>query len=75
MEKIDIYGDVIRLGQLLKMANLVENGGEAKIRIQGGDVLVNYEVDMRRGRQMQEGDIVEIDGHQIQVHYTGKTKE
>ena len=73
MEKIDIDGDVIRLGQLLKMANLVENGGEAKIRIQTGEVMVNKEVETRRGKQLQEGDIVEIDGQLIQIHYTGKS--
>lgn len=75
MEIIDIDGEVIRLGQLLKMANLVENGGEAKTRIQGGEVLVNNEVDTRRGRQMQEGDVVEIDGQRMQVHYNDTSSE
>ena len=71
-EKIDITGKMIRLGQLLKMANLVENGGEAKARIQNGEVLINGEVDTRRGRQLSEGDVIEIAGQQLQVHYTGE---
>lgn len=69
MEKIEISGDIIRLGQFLKMAVLVETGGEAKARIQGGEVLVNNEVETRRGRQLSHRDVVEIDGQTAQVYY------
>lgn len=69
MEKIEISGQVIRLGQFLKMAVLVETGGEAKARIQGGEVLLNNEVETRRGRQLRHLDIVEIDGQAAQVYY------
>ncbi len=48
----------IKLGQLLKIADCVQDGIEAKIRIQGGEVLVNNEIETRRGRQLKEGDIV-----------------
>ncbi|MBU0482127.1 MAG: RNA-binding S4 domain-containing protein [Proteobacteria bacterium] len=72
MEKIEVDGEVIRLGQLLKLAGIVENGGEAKARIQNGEVAVNGEIDTRRGRQLMEGDVVGLDGRLLTVHYTGK---
>ena len=69
MEKIEISGKIIRLGQFLKMAVLVETGGEAKARIQGGEVLVNNKVETRRGRQLRHLDVVEIAGQTAQVCY------
>lgn len=51
---------IIRLGQFLKLANLVEHGAEAREIIQSGEVSVNGEVDTRRGRQLQDGDRVTI---------------
>lgn len=59
--------DFIKLGQALKAAHLVENGVEAKIVIQNGEVSVNGEVDLRRGRKLVEGDIVEYDGEEISI--------
>lgn len=52
----------IRLGQFLKLANLVESGAQAKPVIAEGRVLVNGEVDTRRGRQLVVGDVVTFDG-------------
>ncbi len=52
----------IRLGQFLKFANLVQDGFEAKLRIQNGDVMVNSTTDIRRGRQLQHLDEITIDG-------------
>jgi ribosome-associated protein len=49
----------IRLGQLLKLANLVETGGAARGLLESGDVRVNGEVETRRGRQLGVGDVVE----------------
>ena len=49
----------IRLGQLLKLANLVETGGAARGLLESGEVRVNGEVETRRGRQLGVGDIVE----------------
>jgi ribosome-associated protein len=60
MQEITIESETIRLGQLLKKANLVSTGGEAKLRIQQGEVKVNGEVEMKRGRQLRRGDQVEI---------------
>ncbi len=50
--------DVIKLGQFLKLANLVEDGAEARILIQSGDVTVNGEVETRRGSALKPGDVV-----------------
>ncbi len=49
----------IRLGQLLKLANLVETGGAARGLLESGEVRVNGEVETRRGRQLAAGDVVE----------------
>ena len=50
----------IKLGQFLKLANLVEDGAEARVLIQSGDVTVNGEVDTRRGSALSPGDIVQV---------------
>lgn len=57
----------ITLGQALKVANLVGSGGEAKIRIQSGEVLVNGEVETRRGRKLVSGDVVEVMDERLEV--------
>jgi ribosome-associated protein len=52
----------IRLGQFLKAANLVQDGFEAKIRIQYGEVMLNGTVETQRGKQLKENDIVTYAG-------------
>jgi ribosome-associated protein len=59
--EIEISGDVIRLGQLLKFANVVTDGVEAKALIASGAVSVDGEPETRRGRQVSTGSLVEID--------------
>lgn len=51
----------IRLGQFLKLANLVEHGAAARELIQDGDVSVNGETEVRRGKQLTDGDVVTVD--------------
>ena len=53
---------VFKLDQYLKFNGWVESGGEAKMKIRAGEVLVNGVVETRRGRQLSPGDIVEVDG-------------
>lgn len=53
---------VFKLDQYLKFNGWVESGGEAKLKIRAGEVLVNGVVETRRGRQLSPGDIVEVDG-------------
>ena len=58
---------VMTLGQALKASNLVGSGGEAKIMIQAGEVRVNGEVETRRGRKLEEGDVVEVGDARLEV--------
>jgi ribosome-associated protein len=59
----------ITLGQALKASNLVGSGGEAKVLIQGGEVRVNGEVETRRGRKLQKGDVVEVgEDERLEIH-------
>lgn len=67
MDEIAISTDTIRLGQFLKLSNLVDSGSDAKFLLAGGEVSVNGEVETRRGRQLRAGDIVEFDGVRIRV--------
>lgn len=66
-EDVPIRDESIRLGQFLKLANLIESGAEAKGVIADGLVSVNGEVEVRRGRQLREGDVVEIGGMSARV--------
>ncbi len=59
---IVISTDTIRLSQLLKLANAVTDGVEAKFRILDGEVVVNGAVETRRGRKLRAGDRVEYSG-------------
>ena len=65
--QIHLREDFIKLGQALKAADLVEDGVEAKIVIQNGEVFVNGEIDTRRGRKLYDGDIVEYNGETIEI--------
>ena len=69
METITIHTEFIKLQDLLKLANLVGTGGEAKIVIQNGDVSVNGEVCTMRGKKIRPGDTVAIDGKELTVSY------
>jgi ribosome-associated protein len=64
---VPIGDESIRLGQFLKLADLAASGSDAKELIVGGAVLVNGEPETRRGRQLQVGDVVELDGRQARV--------
>ena len=67
MDTIYLREDFIKLGQALKAANLVGSGVEAKVVIQDGEVTVNGEVEMRRGRKLYDGDIVTFAGETIKI--------
>ena len=55
------------LGQALKVASLVGSGGEAKVLIQAGEVAVNGEIETRRGRRLEEGDVIEVGDERLEV--------
>jgi len=60
-------GGPLPLGAFLKLAGVAATGGHAKILIQSGDVLVNGEVETRRGRTLQPGDVVAVDAREFRV--------
>ena len=64
---VPIRDESIRLGQFLKLADLVESGADAKPVVQDGLVRVNGEVETRRGRQLHPGDVVELAGVSARV--------
>lgn len=67
VQDVSIGGDAIRLGQFVKFAGLLDSGGNVKEAIIDGYVTVNGEVDRRRGRQLQLGDVVEFEGRRVRV--------
>jgi ribosome-associated protein len=67
MRDIPIRGDMIRLGQLLKLAGIVGGGGDAKAFLAEESVLVNGEPDNRRGRQLHPGDVVAVAGEELRL--------
>jgi ribosome-associated protein len=62
-----IRDDMIRLGQFLKLAGLIDSGADAKPLVAAGGVVVNGEVETRRGRQLHRGDVVSIGPEQVRV--------
>lgn len=64
---ITIRDEYIKLGQALKLAGIAESGVDAKRMIEEGLVTVNGEVDLRRGRKVRPGDVVNADGEKFTV--------
>ena len=60
VEDVPITDEMIRLGQLLKFAGIAASGADAGDLVASGDVLVDGEVETRRGRQLHRGDVVEV---------------
>ena len=61
MKDIKIYTEYITLGQFLKIADIIQTGGEAKMYLSDATVLVNGINDNRRGRKLREGDVIEVE--------------
>jgi ribosome-associated protein len=64
---VPIRGEMIRLGQLLKLAGIASAGTEAKALLAEGAVTVNGEREERRGRQLHGGDVVVVDDEELRV--------
>ncbi len=60
MQQISISGDGIRLGQFLKLVDMVDQGSDVKELLATGVVTVNGETETRRGRQLTQGDVVTV---------------
>jgi ribosome-associated protein len=67
IDDVTIRDDSIRLGQFLKLANLIDSGSDAKHLLLEGLVTVNGELETRRGRQLRPGDIVALGDHHARV--------
>lgn len=63
MKEVKITTEFIKLDQLMKFADMVQSGGEAKMLIAQGLVLVNEEICTQRGKKIRVGDQVEFDGN------------
>ena len=67
VSEVAIRGEMIRLGQLLKVAGLIDSGAEVKAFLSERAVLVNGEREDRRGRQLHPGDVVTVAGQELRV--------
>ena len=64
---IEIAGDMIRLGQVLKLAGVASGGADAKLLIASGQVTVNGEPEPRRGRQLRPGEVVQVGMEDLRI--------
>ena len=69
MTVLPITTEYIKLQDLMKLADLVSTGGEAKLLVQEGEVLVNGEVCTMRGKKIRPGDVVGYNGQELTVAY------
>lgn len=67
MQEITIQDEFIKLGQALKKAGLVGSGVDAKMLIEDGQVTVNGEVELRRGKKLRDGDIVRLEDDEFTI--------
>ena len=67
MQDIEIKGDMIRLGQLLKLSDLAESGAAARELLLASGVTVNGDPEARRGRQLHRGDVVAVGERAVRV--------
>ncbi len=67
MDSVQIRDEFIKLGQALKLARLVESGADAKEVITSGQVKVNGQTELQRGKKLVAGDVVEFGGRQFKV--------
>ena len=67
MKEIKIYTEYVTLGQFLKLADIIQTGGEAKFFLSENQIIINGEEDNRRGRKLRDGDIVEVLGKSYKI--------
>jgi len=67
IREVAIADESIRLGQFLKLAGLAEHGGHAKMLIDAEDVTVNGRVEVRRGRQLEGGDVIAVGDEKVRL--------
>lgn len=67
VREVPIRGEMIRLGQLLKLAGVIDSGAEIKALLSAEAVLVNGESEVRRGRQLHPGDVVRVGEQELRL--------
>ncbi len=67
MREVEVRDDGIRLGKLLKLAGVVDAGGDVRSLLDDGVVTVNGESEGRRGRQLHRGDVVGVAGDELRL--------
>ncbi len=67
MNEIKINTDIIKLDAFLKWANIASMGSEAKFYIQEGEIKVNGNIEMQRGKKLTKGDIIEFKGESYKI--------
>jgi ribosome-associated protein len=67
MQDLQIEGDMIRLGQLLKLSALADSGADARELLRASVVTVNGDPEARRGRQLHRGDVVAVGTRAVRV--------
>jgi ribosome-associated protein len=67
VREVEIRDETIRLGQFLKLADLIDSGSDAKPLLAEGLVFVNGEIETRRGRQLTKGDVVSLGDEAVRV--------
>jgi len=71
VDEIPIRGEMIRLGQLLKLAGIIHSGAEVKAFLASEAVSVNGEPEARRGRQLHPGDVIRAAGRELRLLSAG----
>ena len=71
MKEIKIYTEYVTLGQFLKLADIIQTGGEAKFFLSENRIIINGEEDNRRGRKLREGDVAEVLGKSYKITNEG----
>lgn len=67
MKELKIYTEYVTLGQFLKIAHIIQTGGEAKLYLSQNIITINGEVDNRRGRKLRNNDIVLIGKEEYKI--------
>lgn len=67
MREVKIRDEFIKLGQAMKLANLVDSGVDAKFIIQDGEVKVNGTVEVQRGKKIRPGDVISYNGEEVKI--------
>lgn len=75
MREVEIIKEPVELFKILKFEGMTSSGGEAKLAIEQGKVLVNGEVETRKRKKIVSGDIIEYASEKLSIKYTGHSND